>query len=146
MLMSTTTREADSLSDTFAHNCGADGVTQVFSGSVQFQTDGVLRGNGLPHEFDYVVEFDTPYVYDPQKGNLLLDMASPTDIGTAFLWTDGDLRTVAHVLALSEGAQTGVPGPGEFVTQFMIVPEPSSWLSSLVAVAIFLLVTTRAYF
>lgn len=105
VLMSTTAREAESLSSTFADNYGADGVTQVFSGSAQFQTDGVPRGDGLPHEFDYVVEFDTPYVYDPQKGNLLLDMASPTDIGTVFLWTDGDLRTVAHVLALSEGTK-----------------------------------------
>ena len=130
--LSTTKTQPNSLSTTFADNYGDAGFAQVFSGPVQFQTDGAPPGVGLPHEFDYVVEFDQPYIYDPQQGNLLVEWMTPTDLATSWIWVDADDRTGAFVFDPSaEAEEARFPGAGLFVTQFNIVPEPSSSLPSI---------------
>jgi Dockerin type I domain len=67
--LSTTSKAPDGLSSTFAGNVGADD-TQVFSGP--FQT--AITFNGDPGNFEVVVNFTTPFFYNPSKGNLLLDI------------------------------------------------------------------------
>src|SRR6202011_1478767 len=67
--LSTTSKSPDGLSSTFAQNVGADD-TQVFSGP--FQT--AITFNGDPGNFEVVVNFTTPFFYNPSKGNLLLDI------------------------------------------------------------------------
>ena len=67
--LSTTSKAPDGLSSTFAQNVGADD-TQVFSGP--FQT--AVTFNGDPANFEIVINFSTPFYYDPAKGNLLLDV------------------------------------------------------------------------
>lgn len=125
--LSTTTKPIDGLSTTFADNYGMAGFTNVFSGSVQLATDGVPKGNGLPHDFDYVVKFETPYVYDPQAGNLLVEWISPTDIATAWIWVDADDRLGSFIFDPSANAtEARFGGPGLFVTEFEVVPEPAS--------------------
>lgn len=67
--LSTTTKTPDGLSSTFANNVGADDA-QVFSGA--FQT--AVTSTGDPTNFEVVVNLTTPFFYDPNKGNLLLDV------------------------------------------------------------------------
>jgi phosphatidylinositol-3-phosphatase len=67
--LSTTSKTPDGLSSTFAENVGSDD-TQVFSGP--FQTAVTFTGD--PTNFEVVINFTTPFYYDPTKGNLLLDV------------------------------------------------------------------------
>jgi len=67
--LSTTTKSPDNLSSTFAENVGADD-TQVFSGPSQ----AAVTFTGDPTNFEIVINFTTPFYYDPAKGNLLLDV------------------------------------------------------------------------
>jgi hypothetical protein len=67
--LSTTSKAPDGLSSTFADNVGPDD-TQVFSGP--FQTAVTFTGD--PTNFEVVINFTTPFYYDPAKGNLLLDV------------------------------------------------------------------------
>jgi hypothetical protein len=67
--LSTTSKTPDGLSSTFANNVGADD-TQVFSGPFQ----SAVTFTGDPTNFEVVINFTTPFYYDPAKGNLLLDV------------------------------------------------------------------------
>jgi len=67
--LSTTSKAPDGLSSTFADNVGPD-ETQVFSGPLS--TAATFTGD--PTNFEIVVNFATPFFYDPSKGNLLLDI------------------------------------------------------------------------
>jgi hypothetical protein len=67
--LSTTSKTPDGLSSTFAENVGADD-TQVFSGP--FSTAVTFTGD--PTNFEVVINFTTPFFYNPTKGNLLLDI------------------------------------------------------------------------
>ena len=69
--LSTTSKSPDGLSSTFADNVGAD-ATQVFSGSLQT----AVTFTGGPTDFEVVINFTTPFFYDPAKGNLLLDVTN----------------------------------------------------------------------
>jgi len=67
--LSTTTKTPDGLSSTFAENIGTDD-TQVFSGPLP----AAVTFTGGPTNFEVVVNFTTPFFYNPAKGNLLLDI------------------------------------------------------------------------
>jgi hypothetical protein len=67
--LSTTGKTPDGLSSTFADNVGAND-TQVFSGPLQT----TVTFSGDPSNFEVVVNFTTPFFYDPGKGNLLVDI------------------------------------------------------------------------
>ena len=67
--LSTTSKAPDGLSSIFAENVGPND-TQVFSGP--FQTAVTFTGD--PTNFEVVLNFTTPFYYDPAKGNLLLDV------------------------------------------------------------------------
>ncbi len=133
LYLSTTTKPIDGLTATFADNYGASGATRVFSGTVQLATDGVHKGTGLPHDFDYPIEFDTPYVYDPQAGNLLVEWVSPTDIANAWIWVDADDQIGSFTFdPAMDATEARFGGPGLFITEFTVIPEPTSWLLGLV--------------
>jgi hypothetical protein len=70
--LSTTLRSPGALSPVYSNNIGADART-VFSGalSVSSTFSGPAEG---PKAFDIVVPLQTPFVYDPAQGNLLLDV------------------------------------------------------------------------
>jgi hypothetical protein len=67
--LSTTSKAPDNLSSTFADNVGADD-TQVFSGPL----GAAVTFTGDATNFEVVINFTTPFYYDPAKGNLLLDV------------------------------------------------------------------------
>ena len=123
--LSTTATEPGSLNSTFSENYGDD-VTTVFTGNVNLQTDGVRLGNA-PHDFDYVVDFETEFVYDPAEGNLLVEFIF---VAGGKTWQDAhDLGDGLDRLILALGPnQTVATTMIDAVTvyQFTIIPEPSS--------------------
>ena len=70
MTLSTTSKLDDGLDNTFANNIGPD-ATLVASGSLEFASQGVVDGKS---NFDIVFNLDKPFLYDPTKGNLLVDV------------------------------------------------------------------------
>jgi len=70
--LSTTAASPDGLSTTFANNVGGND-TVVFRGSLSF-VSAVAGPPGGPNNFDYVVPLQTPFLYAPSAGNLLLDV------------------------------------------------------------------------
>src|SRR5688572_958558 len=84
--LSTTSIEPDRLNGTFAQNVGTDD-TVVFQGSLTVSSRFVGPANG-PKEFDIIIPLTTPFLYDPSRGNLLIDFrnvsgssATHVDIG-----------------------------------------------------------------
>ncbi len=72
MRMSTTDKQVGRLSYTFADNLGAD-VTTVYEGDIAVsQTHSGPVGG--PKDFDDPTPLQTPFIYDPNDGNLLVDI------------------------------------------------------------------------
>jgi hypothetical protein len=94
--LSTTQRgdetSARQLSATFSDNIGPDN-TLVYSGPLTITTNstGSLTGNPQ-RDFDYTITFQTPFTYDPARGNLLLDFLIPD---SATVQSTGFFNTVA---------------------------------------------------
>lgn len=68
--LSTTTMGPDGLSATFADNIGPD-ETVVHSGPLALSSSDTGPG---PRDFDIVIELQTPFLYDPAAGDLLMDV------------------------------------------------------------------------
>jgi len=140
--LSTTTVSipAGTTSWTFADNVGAD-ETIVFSGDWDIYTDG----SGPPHGFDYVLDFQIPFVYDPSQGNLLVEVLF--DYASGVPWVDAHVFSPwdphGVMVATSRSATRGEwKDPIAIVFQFDVVPEPSS----VVYVVVFgIALTTRAW-
>lgn len=125
------TDPANLLSANFTDNLGTDAAT-VFSGALTLTTL-------VPGTFDYVITFDTPFLYDPTMGNLLLDAMIPTSAtvsggGFGFLTFDStnDLNDGLYsVVELNNGdATSGTLSTATPITRFFsdsaaaAVPEP----------------------
>ena len=61
-----------SLSSTFASNVGGDDTT-VYSGPLSLSSAFTGPADG-PKDLDIAVKLQTPFLYDPAVGNLLLDI------------------------------------------------------------------------
>jgi hypothetical protein len=70
--LSTSANPVGSLSTTFADNIGADD-TLVYTASTQ-PFGGSNAGAPGPNAFDLVLALDTPFVYDPGAGDLLMEV------------------------------------------------------------------------
>ncbi len=70
--LSTTARDPDGLSPTFANNPGFDD-TVVFSGALACSSAFTGPANG-PKDFDIVIPLATPFLYNPAAGNLLVEI------------------------------------------------------------------------
>lgn len=84
--LSTTLAHADALDFTYANNIGLD-ATAVFGGPATIATSFVTLTNGTK-AFDVSVPLQMPFLYDPSKGNLLIDVQNFSG-GSAFLYSDG---------------------------------------------------------
>jgi hypothetical protein len=127
--LSTTAAAVDALSTTFANNVGAND-TVVFSGALPLSSNAI---GGPPHNFDIVITLQTPFLYNPANGNLLMDVRNFGGGGT----TQFDaVSTVGDAVSRVGTFTTGnVNSPtADFsdslglVTQFTFsasVPEPS---------------------
>ncbi len=122
------------LSADFSSNIGADALL-VYRGAISF-TAPISDG------FEYIVNFDNAFRYDPSMGNLLLDVTIPVGSGvdgpgfflasydTANSFNDG----VYSVNSVFDGAATsGIANTAGTITQFTgtalagAVPEPATW-------------------
>lgn len=123
-------------SATFASNLGAD-LTTVFSGPLTLTTAATGVG---PQPFDYTINFDTAFMYDPSGGNLLLDVLIPVGAtvsggGFGFLTFDNaNLNNdgVRSILDINNGAAAqGFIDTSAAITAFNTttgaVPEPATW-------------------
>ncbi len=121
--LSTTSKAVDGLSSTFADNLGADN-TLVYSGSLSFS---VPYDASVPRPFDVVVTLQTPFVYTPADGNLLMEVRNVSGVTSGVLAaldasslsSDGTSRVWN---TSSADAATGGPDTYGLVTQFTTVP------------------------
>ena len=135
--LSTTSKTTDDLSSFFAENIGDD-ETLVYSGELVLSTGGSGPAGG-PKSFDYIVDFDEPFIYDPTAGNLLyeLRLRNPDSYWQRDLATfppPATRRRVIGTFSAGWDAETGGVVSALPVTQFFI-PEPSTFIlaaSSLV--------------
>jgi hypothetical protein len=70
--LSTTPKNPDSLSSTFADNIGPDDA-QVFSGPLAVAVNNSSSASAV-NTFDIVIRFTTPFLYNPANGNLLVEI------------------------------------------------------------------------
>jgi Immunoglobulin domain len=132
--LSSTTNSADQLSSIFSDNIGTN-VTTVFSGSLPLSSRYAGPASG-PKAFDMVVNFTTPFVYNPSSGNLLLDIQDFSGETTSY--TDGqnspsDLGS--RVSAVGASSTSGTPDSSCAVLEIaytvanqppMIVTQPTN--------------------
>ena len=133
--LSTTAATPDALSGTFASNRGAD-FTAVHSGALALS--GTWAGAGNLSAFDVVIDFATPFLYDPSQGNLLLDWQ---DFGTEadLVWASLDATNVvgdsvsrvystgaSDAVGILEGPTNSIGLIASFDTGLGRVPEPST--------------------
>jgi hypothetical protein len=89
--LSTTTKQPDGLSTTFANNVGAD-VKEVFAGDAMVSSAFTAAAGGTK-SFDIKIPFSQPFLYDPALGNLLFDFVNPVPTGTTGATTRIDAGT-----------------------------------------------------
>lgn len=130
------------LSAIFADNVGADAVS-VYQGAISFAAPATGG-------FEYVVNFMTPFLYDPAKGNLLLDVLLPNGTmvsGSSFFLASYDTANdfndgVYSVNSVFDGSATsGIANTAAAITQFTgtsvaSVPEPTTWSMMLIGFGI----------
>lgn len=123
--MSTTMRDANDTSLVFAENHGPD-KTLVYDGSATMSTQATGSPGG-PRDFDYTLDLQAPFFYDPSQGNLVIDFIFPsgfTPIGFEDDQVSGGYRYLAEIPY--SGAETGFRlGVGP-IMQFTFAADPSS--------------------
>jgi hypothetical protein len=121
--LSTTSKTPDHLSTVFANNIGSNEKV-VYSGPLSLSSKNIGPYGG-PKEFDIVIPLQSPFVYDPGVGNLLLDVRS----NSSALTTVFDAHTeygdpISNVFTVeSDGVlqPSGVWYTGAPVTQFSMI-------------------------
>ena len=106
--LSTTSKSV--LDTVFDENLGDD-LTTVFDGPVTVSTQATGPPAG-PRGFDYFFEFDTPFVYDPNRGNLLWDVVSFSGQSPPTTNPDYD-SSVAAIWNSNPNARTGTRVAGD---------------------------------
>ena len=107
--LSTTDRPVDGLGTTFADNVGADEAV-VHGGELPIFSMVDTTG-GRPRELNIAINLQTPFLYDPARGNLLLDITNPSLVATSPLDAqevggDGTSRVYAYGPDLRGGSPT----------------------------------------
>jgi Calcineurin-like phosphoesterase/Purple acid Phosphatase, N-terminal domain len=89
--LSTTTREPDGLSLNYSENSGPD-ETLVYSGALSISSQ-FTGPPGQPKDFDIIIPLQTPFLYNPAAGNLLVDLRNFTGSTASLLGGNGDEAT-----------------------------------------------------
>jgi hypothetical protein len=140
--LSTSKSGPDALSTTFDDNAGGDEKT-VYSGSILLSSADTGPSGG-PKDFDIVIDLQNPFLYDPNQGNLLLDVRTFSSTKTTSFdaeKTPGD--SISRVYSLDPNASIAdVADTTGLVTKFTTttatsipeptaIPEPSSTVGVL---------------
>jgi hypothetical protein len=126
------------LSSTFNTNVGSDD-TLVYDGALAMN---VVSPKGSLRPFEIVIPLETPFLYDPGAGDLLLDLRiidNPNSAEVKFIDSLTIPATLARVFCDSfttcSVADSGGNIDGAFlITRFTFVPEPGSGLASAIAI------------
>ncbi len=111
-----------SISTTFEQNKGAQ-YTRVYSGDLSIPATA-------PGQFDMAIVLQTPFLYDPKAGNLMMDFTKGSAFNSGLVpLLDYTFRSV-HTATVVGGRlnPSGNSADGGYITQFTIeaVPEPAS--------------------
>lgn len=116
-----------SLSSTFASNASSESV--VFNGSLTLPTVTSVPAPGSAGEFEVSIPFTTAFNYNPNAGNLLVDIiVNETSGGTYLVRAD---TQATGTLVFSEGpggagAAGGTVQDALALTEFTTTPEPAT--------------------
>lgn len=135
--MSTTSKseESNPLNMVFDSNLGTD-TQVVYTGELSMSTAGI--GANATGPFDYVVKFQTPFLYDPSAGSLLLDVVvnpgttvqgnSPYGTFPRFDMTSDTVDGVSSVINpnLAVYPTMGLVASSAPVTEFVFTPAPKN--------------------
>ena len=140
--LSTTSTVPGGMSTVFANNIGGDN-TVVLAGSTTISSSD-LPGPGNTRAFDVVINFDSPFLYNPANGNLLLDILnadpSSNSLGLFFDAAGTGSTSVDRVWGPegNPGAASGTTqvGSNGLVTQFFSTPIPEPTTLALAAVGL----------
>ena len=118
--LSTTDVTPGELNTTFSLNIGSN-VRTVYNGPLSFSAPPCVIG---PCPFDSMITLETPFLYNPSEGNLLLDIT--IEDGQAYESFD----SVNNVLSITRRAfsddidsETGTVDNTALVTQFVCIPR-----------------------
>lgn len=128
--LSTTAKSPNGLSSTFAENVGTDEVV-VLKGRVDLETNANGPAAG-PNPFDLLIRFRTPFLYDPSKGNLLVDIRNRAGSWGPLLSASADFNdNASRAFALSPDATSAfATDQGAEVIEFGYVENPPAiWVS-----------------
>jgi hypothetical protein len=121
--LATTTTPPDGLSSVFANNVGADDAI-VFAGALTLSSSFAGPVGG-PKAFDVVIPLQTPFVYNPARGNLLLDMRVFSGVTTSALDAHESVDATSRVYIPDSDSATGDLDTIGLVTRFTMAPvEP----------------------
>ena len=120
--LSTTSAAPDALSTTFASNVGGNNLS-VFRGAFNISTAFTGPGAG-PKDFDIVLNFTTPFLYNPGEGNLLLDIRKFSTELTFFFDTESTFGDAVSSVQNSTdvNATTGTASDAGYVARFTFSP------------------------
>ena len=116
--LSTTTRSPDNLSTTFADNVGRDNTTVLSGPLTLFSPSGT--------DWDIRILFNQPFFFDPNAGNLLMDVrlfsGAPTTVFDA-QESFGDSISSIFAVDVNSPTATTITTRG-LVAGFLITPVP----------------------
>jgi hypothetical protein len=118
--LSTTTRNPDALSSTLAQNVGPDD-TLVFQGSLPLSSRFVGPAAG-PKAFDIIVPLSQPFLYDPARGNLVVDIRNFSGSTAGLVGGQAGPDVAGRVMATVVTAPTGVVDSGPDALQIVYSP------------------------
>ena len=133
--LSTTSQTVAGLSPTFADNVGLNDQI-VYSGALTLATTN--QSLGATKAFDIVINLQTPFLYNPAGGNLLLDIRNFSGGLTGFFDAQGDPTGTVQRIVISDGiagtgsagSATGTVQAAGLVSRFALTataaPEPGS--------------------
>jgi hypothetical protein len=132
------------LTDTYSTNTGPDN-TLVYSGPLTLSSPGCTGPSACP--FDMVVTLTTPFVYSPNRGNLLWDIQTTPFSGSGVLdaVSFAPPGGSAAFLIGRRGDTTGTVVPFAHVLQvgYTTVPEPGSCALMLIGATVFVVARRR---
>ncbi len=125
LVIRVSTITASELTNDFTANYGGAPVTTVFDGPLTISTQATGDALG-PRGFDYHFPFQTPYVYDPSVGNLLVEIASNSGPDGDLILDTSASSSALYVGASGANAATGFARHITVPGQFEFLPEPLS--------------------